>query len=82
VLFALAGVRCANFYGPSRANSAGRELSVVAERDALLAAHQVLQAQGLPHTSTVSPGESVILNARFPAPKERKFSMQSSAMYK
>jgi RHH-type transcriptional regulator, proline utilization regulon repressor / proline dehydrogenase / delta 1-pyrroline-5-carboxylate dehydrogenase len=35
-------------YGPSRANSAGRELSVVAERDVLLAAHQVLLAQGLP----------------------------------
>ena len=35
-------------YGPVRPNSAGRDLSVVAQRDILLAAHRALVAQGLP----------------------------------
>jgi RHH-type proline utilization regulon transcriptional repressor/proline dehydrogenase/delta 1-pyrroline-5-carboxylate dehydrogenase len=35
-------------YGPARLNSAGRDLSVVAQRDALLAAYRALVAQGLP----------------------------------
>ena len=45
-------------YGPSRANSAGRELSVVAERDALLAAHQALLAQGLPRVPEAQANEA------------------------
>ncbi|MFM2073870.1 MAG: Bifunctional protein PutA [Pseudomonadota bacterium] len=45
-------------YGPSRANSAGRELSAVAERDALLAAHQALLAQGLPRVPEAQASEA------------------------
>lgn len=45
-------------YGLSRANSAGRELSVVAERDALLAAHQALLAQGLPRVPEAQASEA------------------------
>jgi len=45
-------------YGPSRANSAGRELSVVAERDALLAAHQALLDQGLPRVPEAQASEA------------------------
>jgi len=45
-------------YGPARPNSAGRDLSVVAQRDALLAAHRALVAQGLPRVMQAQASEA------------------------
>jgi RHH-type proline utilization regulon transcriptional repressor/proline dehydrogenase/delta 1-pyrroline-5-carboxylate dehydrogenase len=45
-------------YGPTRTNSAGRELSAVAERDVLLAAHTTLIARGLPRVTEAQASDA------------------------